>query len=180
MIHRVGDYLLRKPTPDDVDALVAFKNDPGIAALLGGFNAKGYSRADIGRWIEFHNGKSNEVLWAIVHGDSGRCVGHVGLYEIDHRIRSAEFAIMLGDRAVWGQGLGSDCTRYALRFGFDQLNLNRIHLSVLTTNARAVKMYERLGFAEEGRLRQAQYKDGAYIDVILMALLRADWSDDAP
>jgi [ribosomal protein S5]-alanine N-acetyltransferase len=175
MIHHLGDYQLRKPEPSDVDALYEYKNDPTIASMLGGFAAKGYSRIDIANWIDFHNKKPDEVLWSIVHTESARCVGHVGLYEIDHRVRAAEFALLIGDRSAWGQGLGSACTRFAINFAFKQLNLNRIHLSVLESNERAAKVYERCGFLAEGRLRQAQYKDGRYLDIIIMSLLRDEY-----
>lgn len=175
MIHTIGDYVLRKPEPGDIDALYRWKNDPEIGAMLGGFSAKGYARGDLAGWIDYHNKKSNEVLWAIAHGDTGSCVGHVGLYEIDHRIRSAEFAILLGDRSVWGRGLGKACTRFAIEFGFQQLNLNRIHLTVMATNPRARGLYEKLGFVQEGCLRQAQFKNGAYIDVVVMGLLAGEY-----
>ena len=178
MILKVGDHLLRKPEPSDVEALYQQKNDPRVVSLLGGFSAKGYSRADIERWIAFHNDKTNEVLWVIADA-GGRCVGHVGLYEIDHRIRSAELAIMLGDPPVWGKGLGRACTEAVITYGFDQLGLNRIHLTVLASNERALRLYRGLGFVEEGRMRQAQFKDGRYLDVVVMGLLRQD-RDAAP
>ncbi len=175
MIHSVGDYVLRKPEPSDIEALYRQKNDPVVAAFLGGFSAKGYARSDLSKWLEYHNQKAGEVLRSIAHAETDICVGHVGLYEIDHRIRSAEFAIMIGDRSAWGMGLGTACTRFAIEFGFEQLNLNRIHLTVLATNPRARAIYTKLGFLEEGRMRQAQYKDGAYIDVFVMGLLRDEY-----
>lgn len=174
MIHRLGAVLLRKPEPSDVEALYAQKNDPEVASLIGGFSGKGYARADLVRWVEYHNGRADELVWAIEHIESGACIGHVGLYHIDHRVRSAEFAILLGDRAHWGKGIGRQCTAFAVRFGFDELNLNRIHLTVLETNERALGLYRSLGFVEEGRLRQAQFKGGTYLDVIQMGLLRSD------
>ena len=53
-------------------------------------------------------------------------------------------------------------------------DLNRIHLSVLQINERAIKIYCSLGFSEEGRQRDAQFKNNRYIDVILMAILRSE------
>ena len=171
---RLDQVVLRRPEPKDIDALYEQKNDPEVAALLGGFSM-GYAQEDIRRWIEAHRTRTDEVLWVIAGGDDDRCLGHVGLYRIDHRIRAAEFAIMLGDRSVWGHGIGRLCTSFATQYGFLELNLNRISLQVLATNERAVRLYGSMGFREEGRLRQAQFKGGEYIDVIQMSMLRAEY-----
>jgi RimJ/RimL family protein N-acetyltransferase len=170
----VDGFLLRMPEPEDIEELYSQKNASEIAAQLGGFTT-GYSKKDLAQWMEYHRTQDNEALWVVAEAGDNRCVGHIGLYEIDHRIRSAEFAIMLGDANVWGQGLGRACTQRVIEYGFEQLNLNRIHLSVLESNERARYLYDSIGFEEEGRLRQAQYKSGRYLDVILMGLLRDGW-----
>ena len=173
MNHQIGDYILRHPEHTDVEDLYEQKNDADIADMLGGFSM-GYSRADLSEWIDYHRKCANEIVWVIAEADTDRCVGHVGLYKIDQRVGSAEFGIMLGDRTVWGKGLGRACTEFAVDYAFTQLNLNRVELSVLATNERAAKLYRSLGFVDEGRLRQAQFKAGQYVDVLLMGLLRSE------
>lgn len=173
MIHELGQVVLRKPEPRDVPELYRQKNDPAVASLLGGVSF-GYSERDILDWIEFHRGRVDEVIWVVAAAEDDRCLGHVGFYKIDYRVRAAEFAIMLGDKAIWGRGIGGQVAQFCVDQGFSVLNLNRIHLTVLASNDRARRLYQRLGFAEEGCLRQAQYKNGKYEDVIVMSLLRAD------
>jgi RimJ/RimL family protein N-acetyltransferase len=177
MRRTVGEFYLRKPERGDVDALYVFKNDIEIALQLGGFT-HGYSKDDLAKWVDYHSTASNEVFW-IIADSTDRAVGHVGLYKIDHRIRSAEFAILLGDSTIQGKGLGRSCTRYMVQYGFQQLNLNRIALEVLESNERALRLYRSLGFREEGRLRQAQFKNGKYIDVLLMSLLEGEVTPEA-
>ncbi|MEZ4223852.1 MAG: GNAT family protein [Polyangiaceae bacterium] len=167
--------LLRRPEPKDVDALYAQKNDPEVANALGGFSM-GYARADISEWVERHRRMGGELIWVIAATSDDTCLGHVGLYNIDHRIRKAEFAIMLGAKERQGQGLGKRVTRFVLDYAFDNLNLNRVELSLLASNARAKRLYDSLGFVQEGVQRQAQFKNGEYLDVILMSLLRDEWT----
>lgn len=174
MNHRLEDVVLRRPEPKDLEALYQQKNDPDVARLLGGFST-GYSRADIADWIEHHRKLSDEVLWLIVGAEEDRCLGHVGLYQIDYRIGRAEFAIMLGDKSAWGHGIGKKVSHFALSYGFEMLNLNRIELNFLETNTRARKLYESLGFRQEGVLRQAQFKDGRHINVVLMSILQSEF-----
>ena len=173
-MHRVGEVILRKPEPRDLDALYVQKNDPELAAMLGGFHC-GYSRGDLQAWLEFHRTARDEVLWTIADRNTDACLGHVGLYKIDHRIGTAEFAILLGDRQWWGKGVGKACTIFAVTHAFQQLNLRRVYLEVLATNERAATLYRKLGFKDEGRLRQHQFKNGAHVDVLVMGLMRDEW-----
>ena len=61
--------------------------------------------------------------------------------------------------------------RVVRRFGFEMMNLNRIHLDVFPENERAIRCYEKVGFAIEGRTREAIFKHGGYHDLILMSVL---------
>lgn len=169
-----GKARLRKPEPTDVEALFQQKNDPEVAAMLGGFT-KGYTRSDLARWVDAHAQAKDEALYIIADPKDDRCLGHVGLYKIDHRIRSAEFAILVGEKKAWGTGVGRAATAFMLRFGFEDLALHRVYLEVLETNERARKLYESLGFVHEGKLRHAQWKGGRYLDVHVMAILEDEW-----
>lgn len=174
MNYSVGDFILRKLEPFDLNELYIFKNDPEIASMLGGFTT-GYSMDDLNEWLAFHRQRKDEVIWAIAQKATNRCVGHVGLYNIDFRVRMAEFAILIGEKEMWGKGVGRWCTKFTLEFGFYELNLNRIYLTVLATNERAIRLYREIGFKEEGRMRQAQFKKGTYIDILMMAILRDEY-----
>lgn len=165
--------VLRKPEPKDVQKLYVFRNDPEVTHLLGGFSS-GYSMEDLKEWISFHRTRSDEVLWVIADPEDA-CVGHVGLYQIDYRVRKAEFAIMIGDKSLWNKGIGGQVTKAVIDFGFRQLNLHRIHLDVLASNPRAIHLYEKMGFRQEGILRDYQFKNGQYIDVIVMSILETEW-----
>lgn len=163
--------LLRKPEIEDVEVLYQIKNNQETNDLLGGFT-KGYSKENIKNWINFHNQAPDECLYLIQKRTGSKVIGHVGLYKIDHRVRKAEFAILIADKNSRGKGYGEMCTDFMLNFGFNQLNLNRIELSLLSTNTVAYNLYQKKGFVKEGVLKQAQYKNGSYIDVILMAKLK--------
>jgi RimJ/RimL family protein N-acetyltransferase len=164
---------LRKFESRDVEALFSFRNDRDITSQLGGFST-GYSRVDLENWINYHGSRSDEVIYALVD-ETDMAFGHVGLYQLDHRVRKAEFAVLIGQTSFQGRGLGRSISSWMIDFGFSELNLNKITLSVLQSNIRAHTLYKSLGFVQEGVLRQDQYRDGSYIDAILMSLLRDEW-----
>src|SRR5512146_842979 len=88
--------LLRKLEPEDAPNLYRFRNDPGVVSGLGGFSP-GYSLQGIKEWIDRRERATDDIVWAIADRDSNACLGHVGLYRIDHRVRTCEFAILIGD-----------------------------------------------------------------------------------
>jgi RimJ/RimL family protein N-acetyltransferase len=116
--------------------------------------------------------------WAIDAHD--RLIGGVELDQIDWRNRSAALAVWIGDRAYRQRGCGSDAMGLAINYAFKLLGLNRVGYLVAATNEPAVQAYRHVGFVEEGRMRQALYRDGGYHDVVSLGLLREDWRDESP
>jgi RimJ/RimL family protein N-acetyltransferase len=172
---KLDNIVLRMPEPADIESLYAYRNDWEVIRSLGGFSA-GYSRLNLEEWIQRHSNRGDEIVWTIAERTTGRCLGHAGLYQIDHRIGKAEFAIVIGDRSCWGKGIGTRVTQAVVTWGFSQLNLHKITLGVLANNARAIHIYEKLGFRTEGVLHDEQYRDGGYLDLIVMAVFAGDWA----
>jgi RimJ/RimL family protein N-acetyltransferase len=129
------------------------------------------------RWFDAYLARwDRAVRLAICEHTTDRLVGVAYLTDI-HRInRSAELGIMIGERDVWAQGVGTAATDVLLAHGFNDLNLHRIYLTVLAENDRAIRLYEKLSFQAEGRQREAVFKDGRYRDLVMMALLRSEYS----
>jgi RimJ/RimL family protein N-acetyltransferase len=65
-----------------------------------------------------------------------------------------------------------------LRHAFRNLNLHRVELSVLQTNDRAIRFYEKLGFNYEGKKRKARFKQGQYVDLLLYSMLESEYTED--
>lgn len=107
-------------------------------------------------------------------------IGSCGLFGFNWQARHAELGIAIGNPDYWGGGYGSDAVRVLLRYGFLELNLNRIYLRVYDYNTRAIAAYLKTGFVEEGRERQHMFRDGAYHDIVWMSILRDEWQDDPP
>jgi len=104
-----------------------------------------------------------------------KLIGTCAFDHIDWRVHAAEFGIMIGDKSCWNKGYGTDAVRLLVQHGFNILNLNRIFLHVFDTNPRAIRAYEKAGFTLEVRERQAEYKNGRYIDVLLMSILKEEF-----
>ena len=167
---------LRELARSDLDAINRWRNDPDVVALLGGSFRHVCMTVDE-RWYESYlANRATNVRLAIELGD-GTMVGAVYLVGIDWLNRSAEFAIWIGDAASQGKRVGEAATRLMLAHAFDDLNLERVHLTVLRHNERAIRLYRKVGFVEEGVLRRAAFKGGQYRDLLAMAMLRDEHAE---
>ncbi|HSB66379.1 MAG TPA: GNAT family N-acetyltransferase [Anaerolineales bacterium] len=108
-----------------------------------------------------------------------KLIGTCGFDRIDWRVHAAEFGILIGDKSYWNRGHGTGAVRLLVQHGFDTLNLNRIFLHVFETNPRAIRAYEKAGFTLEVRERQAEFKHGKYVDVLLMSMLKDEYTRKA-
>lgn len=109
------------------------------------------------------------------HHPDGRLIGSTSLMNVNAKNRSATFGISVGDPAMRGRGYGSEAMDLMLEWAFLELNLHRVQLYVMAFNTGAVRLYERKGWKEDGRLREAVYREGRYWDELVMSVLRHEW-----
>jgi RimJ/RimL family protein N-acetyltransferase len=165
---------LRPFEENDLDRTRAWVNDLEVARLLN--RVAPVTAADQRAWYQRITSDRQQVIFAVELLADQRHVGNCGLKWIDPRVRKAELWMYLGERAIWGQGYGTEVCRALCRFGFAHLNLHRIHLYTPAYNGRAVALYEKVGFKTEGRLRQEVFQGGRYHDAVVMGLLREEFA----
>ena len=171
---------LRELERADLPALNRWRNDPELLDLLGN-NFLFIAGAVDEKWYESYlASRDHNVRLAITLGPDGQYVGNVNLTGIHPVNRSAEFSILIGEKTVWGKGVGLEATRLMLAHAFGDRNLHRVYLGVLAGNERALRLYERVGFRAEGTQREAVFKNGAYHDLVTMAMLRHEHRPAGP
>jgi len=169
-----GPVVLRSFEPADIDALYSFRNDPNITDVLTGFSF-GFSRADLKDWIESQRHDRTRLVWAIATKEDDMCIGQIGLYEIDHRLGTAELGAQIGDKGQHGRGIGRLVYTAALRYAFEELRLHKVWGKILETNEPPLALTKKLGFRQDGVLRDAQFRKGRYANVVLISILDSEW-----
>jgi RimJ/RimL family protein N-acetyltransferase len=167
---------LRAAERGDVKKFCGWVNDPDVTRYLSLYLPM--STVDEENWFEamIKRDQSEKTLVIEVRdGDAWKMIGNCAVFGIDSVNRLGELGIMLGEKDEWNKGYGTETMILLLRHCFDTLNLNRAYLRVYADNLRAKRSYEKAGFVEEGRLREAVYKRGNYDDVIVMSVLRSEW-----
>jgi RimJ/RimL family protein N-acetyltransferase len=165
---------LRGFEKSDADAMLRWASDEEVVRWHGPPDWPA-SRAQQDRYIERATAADAEDKAFAIETLDGELVGDCGLRKIDWKSRKAEFFITIGEKQFWDKGFGADTLKLIIRLAFDKMNLNRVWLTVLADNPRAVRCYEKCGFAREGLLRQESFVDGKYRDVLMMAILKEDY-----
>jgi RimJ/RimL family protein N-acetyltransferase len=127
------------------------------------------------KWISMCIDRSNGYEQKAIMTEEGVHIGWVDLKNIDKLNCHAELGIAIGDKNYWGKGYGLSAMREMLSFGFSELGLNKIRLRVEIDNDKAIKSYKRMGYIEEGILRQDRLRNGEYVDRVRMSILKSEF-----
>ena len=169
-----GDRVTLRPARrDDTEIINEFWNDVEMASLASNRAPRPRSVEDTQALLDDLEKRDDHVRFVIEV--EGQVVGDCSLHDIDTFNRQCDVGISLG-RPHWGQGYGQDALKTLVDYAFKHHNMHRVGLEVLADDERAVGCYRKVGFVEEGRLRQRDWRDGEYHDVLLMGILDEEWN----
>ncbi|HZS78528.1 MAG TPA: GNAT family protein [Ktedonobacteraceae bacterium] len=115
------------------------------------------------------------IIFGVALISDNSLIGLVGLKDINYINQSAEFYVIIGDRSAWFKGYGTEATKLMFRYGFMELNLNRIQTQDMEENIGGWRADEKAGMKYEGTLRQAILRFGKYNDVRVYSILRSEY-----
>jgi len=138
---------LRPLRRGDVDQRVAWLNDAETVRLFTGSEPmRAYERVDAERWRQTLEADLTAVVWA-VETKQHQHIGDLDLHNMDRQAGLAKLTILIGDKAFWDSGCGTDAVKTMLRYAFLDLGLESVGLRVYNFNKRAIRCYEKCGFA---------------------------------
>ena len=117
---------------------------------------------------------SNSIILAICLKENDQHIGNIKLDSFDRAAMTCELGIMIGDKNSRGKGIGSEVCRLVLKYAFDQLNQRKVSLTVFDNNPGAVRLYKKIGFQIEGRLRKHIFAHGEYHDKLWMGIFKEE------
>ena len=106
----------------------------------------------------------------------GHVIGQVCLKRIRWINHKAEISLFITGQEQ-GKGYGLAALQAIMDFGFNRLNLYRLEGEVIDGNTPSMKLMNKLGFVEEGRLREAKFVNGKYFDLLRYGILRREFED---
>lgn len=174
MIAGIGNKIqLRNVEPRDLEQLRQWRNQPVLRQYFREYRE--ITPLMQQKWYEdCVCTNKNQVDFVIERPQpDADIIGHCGLYYIDWLHKRAEFTIYIGNMMFRNHGCGSDALRTLCKYGFEELNLNKIWCEVFDNNP-AIVVYRHLGFVDEGTLRQHHFSVGRYMDSHILSMLRSE------
>lgn len=170
--------MLREMVPTDAADVLVFRGDPIVQKYDDPPIQSLQESLEFIEEMRRDDADQKQQTWAVALKESDSVVGLVGLQFLnpgDQYHRRAEIGYGIA-RAFWGQGIGSEVVRAVVRYGFEQLELNRIYARTIVVNFESVRMLERLGFVREGTQREYSLEDdNQFLDSAMYAPIRSDW-----
>lgn len=159
---------IRHAEPNDAEAVARIFSDPKV---IWGTLQIPYPSTEM--WRK-RLAEPLEGLYSLVASADGEVVGNLGLHTNPNRPRRRHVgSIGMAVRADWqGKGVGSALMQAAIDLADKWLNLSRLELEVYVDNESAIGLYKKFGFKIEGTGVKADFRDGEYADIYMMARLR--------
>jgi [ribosomal protein S5]-alanine N-acetyltransferase len=169
--------ILRLPSRQDVPELRRSFRDPRTARAVGApLHSKQEMRNPLGMVSRTRSEyrRSEHLSLTVVHRESGRCIGRVGLRGLIWTYQKVESLAYWIDPQYWNQGYATEASYFLCREAFERLGMRRISSQALARNIASLKVLRKLGFVEEGRERAAVCVKGTCMDMVLLGLLRKE------
>lgn len=168
--------LLRAMTRDDLPTICAFNNDIEVELAGGGDPPMAQSLERLQADFDRDASSGGRADGGFVIDVGGRVIGVCAIFNYNNTAHTCELGITIGDKAYWGQGYGRETVALLLDYAFRLRNFHKVWLTVNGANERAQRAYAACGFVGEGRQRQQVWSNGRYDDLLLMGVLRSEWS----
>lgn len=161
-------------TPADLPVLDRLR-----ATQAGGFNDFGVPPAPVrpDAWADGHLRNDERGTFFVQRRLDGAIVGTISYHRVSHGPNERSKAWMIGidlEPEGRGQGLGTEAQRLLAEWLFATTDANRIEASTDVENVAEARALEKAGFTRDGVARGAQFRAGAYHDLVLFSRLRSD------
>ena len=161
-------------------------NDPQYLSWLRDYDVvKTINRADYLRPVSFAEVREycesvqrspTDMFFAIVELGEEEFIGTLLVSQLNWRTRTADIGILIGARDSWGKGLGTDAISTIGRFLIERLKLRRLTAGLMSVNPGMQKVFERLGFQEEGVFRDHDLFEGEYVDHVYLGCMAHEFT----
>ena len=129
-------------------------------------------------WFEKTSASANDFMFVFENLETGEAVGAGGLLYTNWIIRSADFSFYIGyeEKYIDDEGLAEDAAALLIKYGFENLNLNKIWMELYEFDQRKIEFFtEKFNFVREGTLRDNCFEDGKYSNSYIYSLLRREY-----
>lgn len=164
------NVILKRIQIEDAPKIAVWKSDADLSKLILSKHSP-TSLAEARVWVKKNSEDQNQSLLGIyIDGEKTEIIGVSRLMFIDYESLVAEFGFYIGEAKWRGKGFGKRVLRMTLDHAFNDLKLRKVFLRVAHSNHNAIKLYENLGFVQEGILEQHLKTESGFADLVYMSI----------
>ena len=165
---------LRESTFEDCQSFARWESNPAVTRFFTIDEGKNYEET-VREFLEREADDSKKQFTVCV-GDLEQGIGRIYISNIDRHYDSLDITrIYIADTHMRGKGYGQEALRLTLKWAFEEMHCQRVTLDHFSDNIIAAALYEKMGFLREGIMRNAGKKNGEYLDLCLMSMLREEY-----
>ncbi len=160
----------------DVTELMKYWNNQEIRQFLHAYTPNSVPEEEEwirNTWTERKKGISH--LFGIIVKAQDLYIGNVEISIINQISRRGVLGIVIFNPSFWNKGHGTEAIQLILDYGFRTLNLHSIELEVFANNLRAQRCYQKVGFQDVGKRREAIFSNGQFQDSLLLDITISEW-----
>ncbi len=168
------NLIIRETVFSDCQYFAEWENKPYIQEYFIMSSLREYE--EIVREFILRTLEKDKLQFTILLREEEKPIGRIFISRIDLESDSLDITkIYIGEEEYLGKGLGEEAMHLLLEYCYIHLHIERVTLDHMPANNRASSLYKKLGFQYEGVMRNAGKKNGKYVDLHLMSLLRAEY-----
>jgi len=170
--------MLRQLIRKDIGALYKIYSSEAVMKYYGMFPLEEYHQVER-LVLTFQKGfeERRTIRWGIVLKETGELIGTCGYHNMQPRNYRAEIGYEIREDH-WNKGYATEAIRELLNFGYEQLGLNRVEALVYPENLASHRALEKLGFNQEGVLRDYAYFRNVFQDLVMHSLLKREFESE--
>jgi ribosomal-protein-alanine N-acetyltransferase len=173
---RTERLILREFVPEDWRAVYAYQNDPRYLEF---YEWEHRTESDAKAFVQMMIDQQCETprtkfQWALVLASNHKLIGNAGIRKRSLKTYQADMGYEIDPRE-WHNGYATEAARAILKFGFEQLHLHRIWAQAIAANVNSIRVLEKLGMRQEGRLRENEFFKGRFWDTVIYGILEDEW-----
>lgn len=159
---------------DITEEYLRWLNDPEVTRYLG-VGKEPATRESVHRYVQRFKNSETDLLFAIIDQKTDKHIGNVTLNHI-HRVHgTADTGMMIGNKEFWGKGYAFEAWVLLMDHAFSRLGLRKIIAGAVAGHQGSLSVLKRLGFREEGLLREEFSLEGRYLDTVRLGLFEPEF-----
>lgn len=162
---------LRPPSGHDAETMLTWFEDMEVTRFMALHHPPSIE-AEM-EFIDRMARSPDDVFWVIEH--ENRAVGASAIHAINWKYGYGTTGTTIGDRSLWGRGIGGETMQMRTRYAFTQLPLRKLKSGYYEGNDASARAQAAAGYKEVGRWHQETFVDGRWRDHVLTEVLREDW-----